>query len=479
MPELSNMLRQRLGAANTATQAHPDTDTLTAYAEQLLPAQERETVATHLAVCGDCREILVLSQSLVPELEAQRVIKPAAVPAWRRFFTPGFGLAGMVAAMAVIAVVVLQVPHKLTQPAAQQAQQTIPAAPLPAGQNQASETTPSAPAQPAGIQSSRNDLSQTADSFVGGTQGNRSQAVASAPLARQAQPSRNEVTVQATRASILTNRTQKQDFINTNLFAANNPDSAIALEGSPNGLSSAPSPQNRTKVVFSAKPENLSAFADIPQNATAKSNLDLLTPTPGPEHFSILSKITKSTIHGLRLHPGASSSPAIHSSILGNSAMGSPGMFSSSLQKDQMSVAASSDKVETGSLDKSAAFTGGSLSSYNVRTTNSQWKVADGKLLKMSDQLDWRDAHPVIDGSFEFACVTARSGDVWAGGSHGALIHSRDGGMTWETIKLDDSLSGTVTSISILSSAVQIKTSENQVWMSVDGGKSWLAQSQN
>src|ERR1700757_646372 len=128
MPELSNMLRQRLGAANAAIQAHPDADTLTAYGEQVLSAQERKTVSTHRAVCGDCREILALSQSPVPALEVQPVIQPAAVPAWRRFFTPGFGLAGMVAAMAVIAVVLLQTPQKPTQPFVQQAQQTIPAA---------------------------------------------------------------------------------------------------------------------------------------------------------------------------------------------------------------------------------------------------------------------------------------------------------------------------------------------------------------
>jgi hypothetical protein len=480
MPELSNMLRQRLGAANTATQTHPDADTLTAYVEQLLPTQERETISTHLAVCGDCREILALSQSPVPELEAQPVIKPAAVPAWRRFFTPGFGLAGMVAAMAVIAVVVIQAPQKSTQPPVQQAQQSIPAAPPQAEQNRASETNSPIPAQSAGIQSSRSDLGQTADSFVGESRENHSRPVASAPLARQAQPTRNEVTVQATRASMLATRGQRQDYVNTNLFAANNPDNAMVPDGSMNGLLSASSPQGRTNVVFPTKPENLSAFADIPQNANAKSNLGLLTPTPAPEHFnSILSKVAKNTIHGLRLHPGASSSPAIRSSILGNSAMGSPGMFSSSLQKDQMSTAAASDKVETSSLEKSKAFSGGTLSSYNARTASSQWKVADGKLLKMSDQLDWRDAHPVMDGSFEFSCVTARGGDVWAGGTHGALIHSRDGGMTWETIKLGDLVSGTVANISILSSAVQVKTSDDQIWLSVDGGKSWLVQNQN
>src|SRR4029077_9354150 len=106
MPELSNLLRQRLGAAENGAPVHPDADTLTAYVEQLLPATERQQVLTHLSACGHCREVLALSQPELPELAAQTVIQPAPVSRWRRLFTPAFGLAASVAAMAVIAVVV-------------------------------------------------------------------------------------------------------------------------------------------------------------------------------------------------------------------------------------------------------------------------------------------------------------------------------------------------------------------------------------
>src|SRR5882672_4836036 len=105
MPELPNLLRQRLAAAgNGGAQIHPDADTLTAYSEHALPAVERKSVVAHLSVCEPCREVVALSQPQLAEAAVQQVLKSAPVPAWRRLFTPAFGLAACVAAMAIIAV---------------------------------------------------------------------------------------------------------------------------------------------------------------------------------------------------------------------------------------------------------------------------------------------------------------------------------------------------------------------------------------
>src|SRR5437764_14781531 len=74
MQEISNLLRHRL-AARPQPQEHPDPDTLTAFAEQLLSAAERGRVIEHLAECGHCREVVALS---LPELEVQPVAVPVA-----------------------------------------------------------------------------------------------------------------------------------------------------------------------------------------------------------------------------------------------------------------------------------------------------------------------------------------------------------------------------------------------------------------
>jgi hypothetical protein len=42
-------------------QSHPDADLLTAFAEQALSATERDGVLDHLALCGDCREVIALA----------------------------------------------------------------------------------------------------------------------------------------------------------------------------------------------------------------------------------------------------------------------------------------------------------------------------------------------------------------------------------------------------------------------------------
>ena len=94
--------------------------------------------------------------------------------------------------------------------------------------------------------------------------------------------------------------------------------------------------------------------------------------------------------------------------------------------------------------------------------------------MKSSGQAQWENAYPVASSIMEFSFVNARGNDVWAGGSNASLIHSRDSGQTWETVKLGDNASGTIVSIIAGTMSVQVKTSDNQSWSSTDGGKSWI-----
>src|SRR5260221_14250559 len=116
MPELPNLLRQRLAVTeNGAAHVHPDADTLTAFVEQSLPTAESQTVVAHLAVCEPCREVVVLTQSLLAEPATQTVLAPAPVARWRRRFTPAFGPVATLAAMAVSAFIGVQLPEKHPQ----------------------------------------------------------------------------------------------------------------------------------------------------------------------------------------------------------------------------------------------------------------------------------------------------------------------------------------------------------------------------
>jgi hypothetical protein len=75
MPDVPKIVIERLKAAAPVVE-HPDADLLTAFAEQSLPARERELVLKHVAGCSDCRDVIALA---LPPLEA--VPATATLPA--------------------------------------------------------------------------------------------------------------------------------------------------------------------------------------------------------------------------------------------------------------------------------------------------------------------------------------------------------------------------------------------------------------
>src|SRR5208337_1413786 len=70
MTEVPKIVYDRLRAAGKAgalpdaalpASEHPDADLLTAFAEQTLSAAERDSMLEHMALCGDCREVIALA----------------------------------------------------------------------------------------------------------------------------------------------------------------------------------------------------------------------------------------------------------------------------------------------------------------------------------------------------------------------------------------------------------------------------------
>src|SRR5258708_5996603 len=81
-----------------------DADRLTAFAEQLLPAAEREQILTHMASCGRCREVVFLAQQAATEDQPARLAAASGLPgkpriswfSWRWAWIPAAALAGFV-----------------------------------------------------------------------------------------------------------------------------------------------------------------------------------------------------------------------------------------------------------------------------------------------------------------------------------------------------------------------------------------------
>src|ERR1044071_9207173 len=443
MPELPNLLRQRLaGTQNGPAQVHPgatvhseatvhpDADTLTAYVEKSLSATERQTVVAHLAVCEPCREVVVLSQAELPELATQTVLAPAPVSPWRRLLTPAFGLAASVAAMAIIAILVLQLPKKSTQQSASlpnKETQQANATPVKDKIAAPEESKPAVPAQSGKIPSTlaaRTDLDRNANEARAQmkreelARGRMAATLGAVPSMAPPPP--------PAKVPALTAGLQRKDFVNTDFFAANNAESVVLEGQNKNDFPSAPQPQTAaTGTLFSANTK-ITGFSDIPTNAAGNSNVRILTPNPPSKPLTYkLGQLASATVHGLHLHTNIA--PNLRAGALGASTMGEPGSFSATL-------------------------------------------------LKAAGQSQWEEAYP--GAGFEFSFVTARGNDVWAGGSHASIIHSRDGGQTWETVRLGEAATGTIVSIMAGTLNVQIKTSDNQLWSSTDAGKTWSLRSE-
>jgi hypothetical protein len=72
--------------AGTQHDFHPDAEVLNAFAEQALGERERSQVLAHLAVCGQCREVIMLAQqaAIVETAPVVTVAAPIAPRTWWR-----------------------------------------------------------------------------------------------------------------------------------------------------------------------------------------------------------------------------------------------------------------------------------------------------------------------------------------------------------------------------------------------------------
>ena len=284
-----------------------------------------------------------------------------------------------------------------------------------------------------------------------------------------------------TKIPVLAAALPRKDYVNTNFFNSSSSDNVVP-DSKTNNLPPAPLPQlGATNTAFNTANNKIAIFADLPANAAGNSNVRLLTPAPPPERLGCtVCKIVQSTAHTLGFHSPVRT-PALRAGALSSSALGGPGMFSGAIEKSQPSeLSAAPARADADSFAASSSLSVNAMAPplHKADSAAPMWKVVDGKLMKSSSQSQWEDAYPVASATMEFSFVNARGNDVWAGGSHASLIHSRDGGQTWDTVKLGDNASGTIVGIIAGTMSVQVKTSDNQTWASADGGKNWILRGQ-
>jgi len=83
---------------------HPDAESLTAFAEQVLPAAEREEILAHMSTCGRCREVVFLAQQAAEEDQPEPLAAAVDAPTkprtswlnWRWAWIPAAACAGLI-----------------------------------------------------------------------------------------------------------------------------------------------------------------------------------------------------------------------------------------------------------------------------------------------------------------------------------------------------------------------------------------------
>jgi Photosynthesis system II assembly factor YCF48/Putative zinc-finger len=486
MSELSNALRHRL-AAREEPQVHPDPDSLTAYLEQLLPAPERNQVLEHLAVCRQCREVVALSQPQQPVIED---VVAVALPVRRGWWSwivgkPALGLAGSLAGLAVVAALIIELPRGSFQKQAGQP------APLTSANNNLPAATPAPPepgaqqpegAPAAGAASTVRDKEFHEGSMLAKAQ-NRPAAVPAEPRATRTVPKVADSSVGG-------------PYVNTQMFA-NDTSNAVTAQ---NELPSAPQPrtasdfQNSFQANLSLSNNAQLTTADVPHQAQGSKALRMLNPAVSAGHAGLSTVITLGRDAKQIFHRPA---PAINAYRYGfaSSAMGGAGQFNPAKEMGaapEVTTAAPLAAKDAGELEQSHALTARARSATSAgtldidglavndrsmkktETAQPAWKVGDSKLLKLDDSGAWTEA--AASEGIEFSVVSSHGSDIWAGGANAAVVHSRDGGATWERITLGSSATGTITSIEAGAVKVLVKSSSGQSWSSPDGGKTWVLQ---
>jgi hypothetical protein len=90
-----DLLLRRLGrrdetSVSNAAASHLDTDELSAYAENALPAAARSRYTAHLAECSRCRDLVVQLSSSTSVVAATDVAKVSGPSGWKKFFASLF-----------------------------------------------------------------------------------------------------------------------------------------------------------------------------------------------------------------------------------------------------------------------------------------------------------------------------------------------------------------------------------------------------
>jgi hypothetical protein len=427
MTEVPKIVNDRLRAA-VPEQAHPDADLLAAFAEQALSTTERDGVLQHLALCGDCREVVALAlpaADLAPlqtapqtadEDSVRTTVSQAGSRASRKlsFAWPTLRWAALAAGVAVAAAVLLVHPGKLNQ------------ATLPSANSQVATTAPPASGSPI------------------------DQSAVSAKTDEARPKSELRLSRKLKAGQVVTPMPRAESGM---LLADNKKDS-----GQADKLSEAPSARARKLDYDARTSQGATETAEVSGAAAA------VTTEPSTENVLMA-----------RNNAPPKDSPAIEK------AKPAPQEMEVNEQlKTEAAVVPGPARAQARNV-MSAAKLASPASPTLAR--NVTWTITGGVLQRSLDSgQNWQDA---LHADHLLLCYASHDEDVWTGGQAGTLFHSANSGVTWVQVQpaiKARQLSSDITHIEVLGefrddarapAEILLSTSNNEIWSSADGGKTW------
>jgi photosynthesis system II assembly factor YCF48-like protein/putative zinc finger protein len=400
--------------------AHPDPDLLAAFAEQALPPAEREGVLGHLALCGDCREVIAVALPAAASVSASEISAQAddarAVSArpqrnwfvWSGFTWHRLRWGALAAGIVVAGAIILNQSKKPNQPLEARHQvETVIREPA---------TTPSA--KPAAPAQANSEFGSTAEIKP------RQKLVGSQP-----NPQLNRRLLNKESRVVADLRTAPVE-------------AALAA-----GTLQAPA---RKKDLFG------SAAAASP-GATSP-------PVP--------------SVSGTVKVSGASAAVNTQDALIARNEV-APAISKAKAAVPAMDEAAAPPKSAPMEMKGASAVNrlarADAVSLRQAATIAAQWEISSGALQRSLDrgvtwQTSLRSERPLL-------CFAARANEVWAGGKAGVLFHSADGGANWTQVNPSAdgrALGADVTRIEARSpTEIVLSTSSSESWTTLDGGKTW------
>jgi hypothetical protein len=471
------IVQDRLKATAPAV-THPDADVLTAFTERSLPDRERAGVLEHLAICGDCRDIVAFA---LPATEAaQTVIRPArgwlTWPALRW----GFAAAGIVT-VASFGIFEFQRQARLQQPQGMMVakefhqqdistnlQQPPSSAATSAREQSANEQKKElGAAQGAAMAPSVNGRAELSEPDVS----QQSLTVIAPPPAMQGK--RIHGSARAAMGGAVTHgpempsqwQQQQQRPATSGQALAFATPSETGKQPSTIASASPPIPpaaQTVKVIPQAAQPEpSQSETSQTQASQTQTQNLDQSIALSGQNSEQLFDRESSNV---LKAKP-------VTTTARGAALKNTPPRWEISstggLQRSFDQGSTWQDVDVTASLASASELNSLAPSSTVVRAKEKD-KAADKKALTT----------PV--SALVFRAVAVNGMSVWAGGSNGALYHSRDAGSHWTQVvpaSAGAGLTGDIIGLDFSDAKHgRVRTSNSEIWITLDEGHTWQKQ---